>query len=49
MENIIIIAVLIIITVIAGLYIYRSKKKRVKCIGCSVSCSKCMGTCNKDK
>lgn len=41
MENIIIIAVLVIILGSAALYIYRAKKKGQKCIGCpdSGSCA----------
>ncbi|MBQ8763446.1 MAG: FeoB-associated Cys-rich membrane protein [Clostridia bacterium] len=41
MEDIIIIAVLVIIVGIAALYIYRAKKKGKKCIGCpdSGSCA----------
>lgn len=34
MENIIIIAVVIVIVALAGLYIYKAKKSGSKCIGC---------------
>lgn len=34
MENIIIIAILVVIVGLAALYIYRAKKKGQKCIGC---------------
>ncbi len=41
MEDIIIIAILLIIVGVAALYIYRAKKKGKKCIGCpdSGSCA----------
>ncbi len=51
MENIIIIAVLLIIIGCAALYVYKAKKKGNKCIGCPDSgtcCSKnCGGCANK--
>lgn len=42
MENIIIIAILAVIIGLAGLYIYKARKKGQKCIGCphSKTCSK---------
>ncbi len=39
MENIIIIAVLIIIVGLAGFYIYKAKKSGKKCIGCPDRCT----------
>lgn len=39
MENIIALAVLIVIVGLAALYVHRSKKKGIKCIGCPDSCS----------
>ena len=41
MEDIIVIAVLAVIIGLAGLYIYKSKKRGQKCIGCPYS-----GNCN---
>lgn len=52
MENIIIIAVVVIIVGLAALYIYKAKKSGQKCIGCphSKSCNKtehlCGGNCS---
>ncbi len=45
-ENIIIIAILVIILGLAAVYIYKAKKSGKKCIGCpeSSSCSK--GSCS---
>lgn len=48
MENVIIIAVVLVIVGLAGLYIYKAKKSGKKCIGCpdSGSCSgSCSGNC----
>lgn len=49
MENIIIVAVLIVVICLAVFYIYKSKKSGKKCIGCpdsgSCSASKCEGSC----
>lgn len=39
MENIIIVAILIVIVGLAALYVYRAKKKGKKCIGCPDGCS----------
>lgn len=41
MEDIIIIAIVVIIVALAGVYIYKAKKSGKKCIGCpdSGSCS----------
>ena len=44
MDNIIIIAVLVVIVGLAGLYIFRAKKKGAKCIGCPDS-KACSGNC----
>lgn len=44
MENFIVIVILTIILGSAITYIVRAKKKGVKCIGCSASCS-CSGNC----
>jgi hypothetical protein len=48
MENIIIIAVVVILIAIAGYYIYKEKKAGKKCIGCPY-CSSCSGKCDTDK
>lgn len=48
MENIIIIAIVLVIVGLAFLYIYKAKKSGKKCIGCpdSGTCgSKCQGSC----
>ena len=34
MENFIVIAIVVLIVVLAGAYIYKAKKKGNKCIGC---------------
>ena len=50
-QNIILIAAIVLIVGGAGLYIYKAKKKGVKCIGCpdgatcSGKCSGCSGHC----
>lgn len=44
MENIILGLVIILIVSLAGIYIYRSRKKGVNCIGCPDSKS-CQGNC----
>ncbi len=52
MKDIIVIAIIIVITAMAGLYIYKAKKNGKKCIGCpdSGSCNcGCCGVENKDK
>ena len=41
MEDIIIIAILAIILILAGYYIYKSKKNGNKCIGCPYGSSCC--------
>ena len=46
MEDIIIIAIIAAIIVLAGSYIYRQKKKGSKCIGCPYGDSCCK---NKEK
>ena len=45
MENVIIIAVLAVIIGFAGCYVYKEKKRGVRCIGCPEggSCSGCCG------
>jgi len=51
MENIIIVAILVLILGGASLYIFRAKKRGVKCIGCpdgatcSGHCAGCGGKC----
>ena len=48
MENIILIAIILVIVGLAAAYIYKAKKSGKKCIGCpdSGSCgSKCEGSC----
>lgn len=44
MENIIILAVVAVIITLSGRYLYRAKKRGVKCIGCPSGCS-CNGKC----
>lgn len=39
MENLIILAILIVIVGLAARYVYKSKKAGVKCIGCPDGCS----------
>ncbi len=57
MENIIVIAIVLIIVGLASYYIYKAKKSGQKCIGCpysrecgsnknSNSCSGCNGCCS---
>ena len=48
MTDIIIIAVLLVVTGLAALYIYRAKKRGQRCIGCSAGgcCSKGEGGCS---
>ena len=48
MEDIIVVAILVIIAAAAGLYVYKAKKRGQKCIGCPHSCS-CCGTCGTKK
>ena len=46
MENLIILAVVAVIITLSGRYLYRAKKRGVKCIGCPSGCScneKCGG------
>lgn len=51
MEDFIVIAILVLILGGAALYIYKAKKRGVKCIGCpdgatcSGHCSGCSGSC----
>ncbi len=44
MENVIIIAVLIVLIGLAGFYVYKAKKSGKKCIGCPDGCA-----CGKNK
>ena len=44
MENLIILAVVAVIVTLSGRYLYRAKKRGVKCIGCPSGCS-CQGIC----
>lgn len=46
MKNAIIIAVVLVILCLAGLYIYKAKKNGKKCIGCPYE-GKCGGGCKK--
>ncbi len=57
MENIIVIAIVVIIVALAAFYIYKAKKSGQKCIGCPYSrecgsnknansCSGCSGCCS---
>ena len=51
--NLLIIGILILILGLAGLYVYRAKRKGIKCIGCpngatcSGSCHNCPGCSHK--
>ncbi len=47
MENFVIIAVVAVIVIVAGLYIYKQKKSGKKCIGCPYANS-CNSGCNKN-
>ncbi|MBQ3537282.1 MAG: FeoB-associated Cys-rich membrane protein [Clostridia bacterium] len=51
MDNIIIIAIIVIIVGFSGLYIYKAKKSGKKCIGCpdSKTCSGNCSCCNSCK
>lgn len=59
MENVIIIAVVVLIVALAGRYIYKAKKSGAKCIGCpaggcscgkdGASCGGCSGSCGWHK
>lgn len=44
-ENVIIIAILVLIVAAIGLYLYRAKKRGAKCIGCPYA-KQCGGTCS---
>ncbi len=44
MENIIIIAIIVVIVGVAALYVYKAKKSGKKCIGCPDS-GTCGGNC----
>lgn len=52
MENYIIIAVVVLIVALAGIYVYKAKKSGKKCIGCpdsgscSGNCAGCNGCCS---
>ena len=43
MENLIILGVTVVILTLSGRYLYRAKKRGVKCIGCPNGCS-CKGS-----
>lgn len=52
MENCIILAVVAMIIALAGGYLYKAKKRGVKCIGCPSGCpcnGKCGGHCEKSE
>ncbi len=56
MDNIIIIAILVVVLGLAALYIYRAKKKGQKCIGCpdggkcgAGKCGGCSCGCGEEK
>ena len=51
MENLIILAVVAVIITLSGRYLYRAKKRGVKCIGCpnGCSCKGCHGGCHCEK
>lgn len=44
-EDIVVLAILLLIVVLAGLYVYRAKKKGQRCIGCP-SAKTCGGKCS---
>ncbi len=46
MDNLIIIAAVVLIVAFAGAYVYREKKKGKKCIGCPDGGSCCSGKCD---
>lgn len=48
MMNVVIVLILLFILGGASYYIYRSKKRGVKCIGCPYA-GQCHGGCEKDK
>ena len=48
MTDLIIVAILAVIIVAAGRYIYKSKKSGAKCIGCSVEGGCCSGKSGAD-
>ncbi len=48
MENVIIIAVVLLIVILAGVYIVRAKKRGEKCIGCPYA-KQCGGKCGENK
>ena len=50
-ENVIIIAILVLIVAGIGLYLYRAKKRGAKCIGCPYAkqCGGGCGSCDKVK
>jgi len=51
MDSLIVALVIVAIVALAGLYIYRAKKRGAKCVGCpdsktcSGSCGSCSGNC----
>ena len=52
MTNVILILVLAVIVISAAMYVYKAKKRGVKCVGCSAgsSCGSCRsgGSCSCD-
>lgn len=46
MTDIIIVAILVVILGLAGLYVYKAKKSGKKCIGCPEGCSCSSKKCN---
>ena len=50
MKNLIVILVLVIITLSAGIYLYRAKKRGEHCIGCPYAkqCKNNSRSCNSD-
>ncbi len=50
MVDYIVLAVVSLIVLVAGIYVYRAKKKGQKCIGCpGGSCQECNGQCKSQK
>ena len=51
MDNILVALVILAVVALAGYYIYRAKKRGVRCVGCpdsgkcSGSCGSCSGNC----
>ncbi len=49
MDNIVIIALVVLIVTLAGIYVYREKKKGKKCIGCPAGGKCTSGDCQSCK